>query len=185
MSMLKTSSATKRVATNLSQRGSLPTSALACLCLAATATLAVTNDASAAGRYTMSPSGDGFVRLDTETGLMSFCRKTDAAWDCQAMQDTSAKMTRELETLRRENAKLKERLASRTTVIPPDDSRPADGKAPDLGVPGLNLPSEQEVDRALGYFNRVFKKFRDSMQDLRDEAARSRSEAEPKPGQPL
>ena len=59
------------------------------------------------GRYTMHKSDDGFVRLDTQTGVMSLCRKRDGGWACDAMTGTGQAGSGELARLRRENAELK------------------------------------------------------------------------------
>lgn len=44
-----------------------------------------------AGRYTMWPAPGGFVRLDTQTGLVSQCRRetsgADSAWHCAAIPE--------------------------------------------------------------------------------------------------
>ncbi len=59
------------------------------------------------GRYTMHKSDDGFVRLDTQTGVMSLCRRRDQGWSCDAMIGTARPGTGEVARLRRENAELK------------------------------------------------------------------------------
>jgi hypothetical protein len=34
------------------------------------------------GRYTLQPSGDGVIRLDTRTGTVSSCSNSGAGWAC-------------------------------------------------------------------------------------------------------
>ncbi|MCW5712901.1 MAG: hypothetical protein KIT43_00100 [Bauldia sp.] len=38
----------------------------------------------AAGRFELAPDGDGFLRLDTQTGAVSYCRIVDGRWTCEA-----------------------------------------------------------------------------------------------------
>jgi hypothetical protein len=43
------------------------------------------------GRYEIEASVDGFVRLDTETGAVSHCRRRDDVWRCEILaEDRSA-----------------------------------------------------------------------------------------------
>src|ERR1700752_4342332 len=37
------------------------------------------------GRYTLQPSADGVVRLDTRTGAVSNCNNSAAGWACYAL----------------------------------------------------------------------------------------------------
>ena len=55
----------------------------------ASATYAAAQD-SAAGRYTMHQTEDGFVRLDTQTGAVSLCRKEANAWSCRDIHPVGA-----------------------------------------------------------------------------------------------
>ena len=39
------------------------------------------------GRYALSPTGDGVLRLDTRTGAISTCNNSGAGWACYAVPD--------------------------------------------------------------------------------------------------
>src|SRR5690606_40595326 len=39
------------------------------------------------GRYQLEPSGEGFVRMDTETGAISFCTQKDGSLTCRLAED--------------------------------------------------------------------------------------------------
>lgn len=114
------------------------------------------------GRYTMHKTEDGLVRLDTETGAVSVCRKVDNNWRCEAMVGAPADTSQEMAKLRRENAELRAEI-----------KRMED----DLGLNGnrdrsttskreFKLPTEQEVDQALNYFERMLRKFQDRLKRL-------------------
>ena len=112
-----------------------------------------------AGRYTMSPIDGGFVRLDTETGAMSTCNRRDTKWVCEPMGDEGQSMRSELDRLRAENRRL-EALAG----IPPQSEgldAPTDKR--------LELPSEEDVDKAFDYVERLFRKFRDRIKQFEKE----------------
>jgi hypothetical protein len=106
--------------------------ALACLvCLAAPASAEDPARADALssenGRYSMTPTADGFLRLDTRTGAVSLCKIENGAARCQAAADERAALKDEIERLARQNDALK--------------SKP----------PVAGLPSRQDFDRALDY----------------------------------
>lgn len=84
-------------------------------------------DGSDNGRYTMTPAPDGFLRLDTRTGAVSFCKVENGAARCQAAVEERAALQDEIDRLARQNEALKGRDSSST------------------------LPSRQDFDRAMDY----------------------------------
>ncbi|MCL4768284.1 MAG: hypothetical protein KJZ80_18850 [Hyphomicrobiaceae bacterium] len=111
------------------------------------------------GRYAMSPAENGFARLDTETGAMSLCSRRDGKWVCELMEDEAKTLREEVERLRAEVQRLEEQaaLADRTP-----------GEGPRAERPGtkLELPSEEDIDKALDYVERIFRKFRDRIREF-------------------
>src|SRR5689334_22083028 len=106
--------------------------AVACLAGLAPAWSAETPDTEN-GRYTLQPSGDGMVRLDTRTGAVSNCSNSAAGWACYAVPDERAALDAEIGRLQAENTKLKEQLASREPATAPgkiEDALPKSDKAP-------------------------------------------------------
>src|ERR1700754_650904 len=69
------------------------------------------------GRYTLSPTGDGVLRLDTRTGAVSTCNNSGAGWACYAVPDERAAMDTEIGRLQAENEKLKAQLAERDGTV--------------------------------------------------------------------
>ena len=129
-------------------------------------------------RFTMSPAeGGGFVRLDTTTGQMSLCTRKDSQWQCSDMADQGRGLAEEVERLRTENKDLKAEIrriedimldgnksAGRGGSAPPggsDADRRAEAPAGKYG-----LPSEKDVDQAIDYMERMFRKFRDKMKEF-------------------
>lgn len=130
-------------------------------------------------RYTMSPADNGFVRLDRNTGAMAFCQRAEGRWTCtdmdapgtapderQARREFEPEVSDELAELRRENRRLRDRIARLDERLASGEARPRPSTGP---VPGLNLPSEAEVDRAIGYFGNILKKLKDQIEELKEQ----------------
>lgn len=122
----------------------------------------------ASGRYSMSPAADGgFVRLDKQTGAMSLCAKKADQWACEPMADSQQALRTENEKLAAENKSLKEQVKGMEEVFGlHDEKKPSDGTGPSAE---LKLPSEQDVDQAFDYLERMMKKFRERMKRLEDD----------------
>jgi hypothetical protein len=148
------------------------------LAIAATCSLAHAEVPSAAspkpGRYTMHPAEGGFMRLDTETGSVSHCGRTDGQWSCQSLADDRRAFEAEIDRLAKENTELKgavRRLEDLAGLGDPN-SGPNAGKdrRGEGTLPKLQLPTEADVDRALTYVQRIFKKFKDKIREFEDMA---------------
>ena len=126
------------------------------------------------GRYTMQPIEGGFLRLDTQTGAVSTCRAGAGNLVlCQPAQEEQRGLSTEIERLRAENIELKAEIKrlqeTAGLATPPPAVRPPAEK--------VQLPTEEDVDQALDYVERMFKKFRDRLRNLEDDGK--------KPGTPL
>ncbi len=130
------------------------------------------------GRYKMSPVEDGFVRLDTETGAMSLCTRQTSGWSCQPMREDQKTIGDELSRLRAENAELKEEnrrmeetfgLDARGSQRKNEDgSGNQDDSSRDMTdtKPEIQLPSEEQVDQAVDYLERMIRKFRERFENF-------------------
>jgi hypothetical protein len=129
------------------------------------------------GRYVMQPTDGGIIRMDGDTGEMSFCKKVGDKLACEPFGDQAKPASSaELDKLRIENAELRATVKHLEEMLGVGDKGAATKKAQGP-APGLGLPSEKEVDRALEYVERMYKKFRDKLKQLES--------APPEKGTPL
>jgi hypothetical protein len=86
------------------------------------------------GRYSMTPVQDGFLRLDTRTGAVAMCRVVNGAPECRLAADERAALETEIGRLQAQNRDLRLKAPPGPAAAPPP-----------------NLPSEQDMDRALSF----------------------------------
>lgn len=142
--------------------------------LAAGPTLAAADD----GRYTVNPTDGGFVRLDRQTGAMSFCTKAAADWSCTPMADAADHLESEVERLESENKALKtdkknlEEMLGMAEPGQPTPGTPSEKSVPLPGPSGsIPVPSEKDVDKVFDYFEGMVKKLRERIKRLEKESA--------------
>lgn len=116
------------------------------------------------GRYIMQTVDGGFLRMDTETGAMSMCLKRGATFACDAVADERT-ASKEVDRLAIENRELKAEIKRLEHLLGLGEAAPKGDKHARRG-PKFELPSEDEVDKALSYFDRMLKKFRERMKDF-------------------
>lgn len=125
------------------------------------------------GRYTMSPAEGGVIRLDRETGAMSFCSGTADNWTCKDMPETESALKKRVEELEGEKRALEaeRRLHDGPQAKAPDTSEPppaADAVPPPPG--DLPVPTEKDVDKLFDYVEGMVKKFKERIDRLEREA---------------
>lgn len=111
-----------------------------------------------AGRFTMTPTATGVIRLDTRTGALSTCVSGAEGLVCRAAQDEGAAGAQRLARLEEENARLRRRLG--------EESAPVPAPAP---APNADDRSAREADRALGMMERFLRRFHSMVEDWRRE----------------
>lgn len=104
--------------------------------------------AAEAGRYQLERSGDSVVRLDTKTGEMSLCRVDNDRMVCRMAADE-----------RRAFDEAFDALAARVTALEKAAGKPA----------GEALPSDEELDRAMGMMEKVMRRFFGMIEGFRNE----------------
>jgi len=123
------------------------------------------------GRYTMTPTEGGMLKLDTATGVVSLCSRAGAEWSCKLTQDGETTLRKEIEGLKAEVEVLKDQLKTTEEIAGLGDPDKGGSKR---GV--TQLPTEKDVDQAFDYFEKMVKKLRERL---------NRIESEKKPGTPL
>ena len=120
------------------------------------------------GRYALSTTPDGVLRLDTRTGAVSTCSNSGTGWACYAVPDERAALDSEIGRLQADNEKLKKELASREPVVtgkieeplPKSDSlkksepKVAEGERK-IEIP---LPSDRDMDRMMSFLERAWRR---------------------------
>jgi hypothetical protein len=148
------------------------------VCLAAPA-LAQTAPDMEKGRYTLMPMSGGFVRLDTQTGVVSHCADRGNGWACYALPEEHVALDKEIGRLQAENEKLKAQLAAPDSALSgkaqkafpkAESSRPgepgtagpkADGrKSADANRNSIEipLPSDRDMDRVMSFVERAWRR---------------------------
>jgi len=120
------------------------------------------------GRYTLSTTADGALRLDTRTGAVSTCSNSGAGWACYAVPDERAAMDSEIGRLQAENEKLKADLATREPtvsgkieeVLPKSDSlkRSEPKIAESERKIEIPLPSDRDMDRMMSFLEKAWRR---------------------------
>jgi hypothetical protein len=106
------------------------------------------------GRYSFNPVTDGVLRLDTRTGQVSQCSRSDVGWACKVVPDERSSLETEIVRLQGENATLKKELLARGLPVPGVQS-PSGAKP---GEPELKLPSDAEVDEIISFLEKVWRR---------------------------
>jgi hypothetical protein len=117
---------------------------------------------SAGGRYIFSRIGDGYVRLDTQTGAVAQCSQRSVGWACEAAPEDRAVLENEITRLRNENAALKKEILSRGLTLPPG-AMPEPPLAQN-GETTIRLPSDADIDRMMAFVGKVWHRFVDAVQ---------------------
>jgi hypothetical protein len=117
------------------------------------------------GRYTLSPTPDGVVRLDTRNGTVSTCTDKGNGWACYVMPDERAAFDAEIGRLQKDNEVLKAQLAQREPPVvgktdeplPKQDSlkpKVAEGERK-IEIP---LPSDRDMDRVMSFVESAWRR---------------------------
>jgi hypothetical protein len=128
------------------------------------------------GRYSFHRSGDGFIRLDSQTGQVAQCGWGSTGWACKLVPEERAALESEIGRLQRDNAELKKSLLSHNIELPngmvaevqPQAAAPvppADVPDPSAKAPP-QVSTDAEIDRAFDFMKHVWRRLVDMMADL-------------------
>jgi parvulin-like peptidyl-prolyl isomerase len=111
-------------------------------------------------RYALEKSGDGFVRMDRQTGEMSYCTVEAGALACRAADGSAADRDAEI-------AKLQEAIAALDRrIVALENSLAARLES--------KLPTEEQFEQTMGYMERFLRGFMGIVRDMeKDEATGS------------
>jgi hypothetical protein len=101
-------------------------------------------------RFTFQQVEGGLMRLDTETGHVSLCTRGGADYICRSVADDRMALQAEIDRLKQENDTLKKIAGA--TPAPGAGSR-------------LQLPSEEELDKAMGLFEKMMRRMMKTMRE--------------------
>src|SRR6516164_4943329 len=115
-------------------------------------------------RYTFNQADEGYLRLDDRTGQVSICTRRAVGWACQAVADERTALESEIARLQAENVALKKELLARNLPLP-GTAKP-DQPATKPEEPGLQLPSEAELNKVMSFLDKVWRRLVDMIVTL-------------------
>jgi hypothetical protein len=105
------------------------------------------------GRFSFSPVSDGVLRLDTRTGQISHCSRSDAGWVCKVIPDERSALESEVARLQGESEALKKELVARGLPVPG-----APAPATRAGEPELKLPTDADLDKMISFLEKFWRR---------------------------
>jgi len=126
------------------------------------------------GRFTFNRIDNGFLRLDTQSGQVAYCRAQPAGWSCQAVPENRSELdsdvarlradVNDLKALKSDIARLQGEIAALRREVaalkdPPPPRPSADLTTPDKGGDVvIRLPTQDDVTRARALIERTWQR---------------------------
>jgi hypothetical protein len=133
------------------------------------------------GRYSLQPSGDGVIRLDTRTGTLSYCSSSASGWACYMAPDERKAMDAEIGRLQAENEKMRAQLAAANAgktdeALPKSDKQGAPKQDNPKTAEGgrkieIPLPSDADMDRVISFLERAWQRLVDMANRMQKDAS--------------
>jgi hypothetical protein len=124
------------------------------------------------GRFTFNRIDNGYLRLDTQSGEVAYCRTQTTGWACQAVPESRVEMESNvarlqadvtaLKDLKSEIAQLRDEVASLKREVaglkePPPPRPPADVTPPAKGGEAIiKLPTHEDIARARDFIEKAW-----------------------------
>jgi hypothetical protein len=113
----------------------------------------------ASARYTFQQVKDGYLRLETQTGAVSFCGPRAVGWACQAVPEERAALDKEITQLQGEISALKKQLAENKPTAKDDEFK-------------LKLPTREEMDQARAFVEEAWRRVLDMVTSMQKDTMR-------------
>ncbi|MBV9558326.1 MAG: hypothetical protein JO254_14755, partial [Pseudolabrys sp.] len=125
----------------------------------------------ASQRFRFSKQGDGVLRLDSQTGQVSFCSARSVGWACEVAADDRAALDTEIARLQSQVDALSKEVASlrSASTEPP---RPPETVPPSKNGE-LKLPSRADLDRAKSFLDDAWRRLVDMIDQWRKDLQRT------------
>jgi hypothetical protein len=125
-----------------------------------------------AGRFSLTPLGEAFLRLDSATGAMSMCAAKEGSFVCEAVADDALALKHEIDRLSEENEAIRLKLLALEAALgaakaEKTEKTEKDAPAPD---PAIKVP-EFDLDKVAELASRILKRFEDMLRALKQEEA--------------
>lgn len=137
------------------------------------------------GRYSLQQVDGGVIRMDTQSGALSLCKKQSGEqWACESLPDERKALQLEIDRLSKENGELHAEMKRLEDDLRKDrhaekgpDARGPDTRGPDTRGPVIGkLPTEDDVDRAMSYLKGMYKKLKEKLKEFEDLEGGKRTE---------
>ncbi len=119
-------------------------------------------------RFQLERHQDGFVRLDRDSGAVSFCRLVEERLSCRLSADERTALLDEIESLQAELQTLQEAIAGlpgdTERTQPPGAVEGGDGSEPEISQTEEML--DEEFERALDFTKRTMRRLFDVVKEL-------------------
>lgn len=129
------------------------TVAVACMIAVSVVVPSLAQEVPGPGRYAMKDVEDGLIRLDTQTGQVSHCRKKTTDWVCETVADERKAYQDEITRLSRENEELRSRIAQAAESA------------------GKSFPGDEELEQVMAFMEKFMRRFFEFAKSMRDQLA--------------
>jgi hypothetical protein len=121
---------------------------------------------SSESRFTFNRAQDGYVRLDSRSGQVSFCSKRTVGWACQLVPEDRIAFETEIARLQDENAGLRKQLLARAPALPESVKTDPPPPVPDRT---LKLPNEATIDHMKSFAGQLWRRVVDMIVQVQKE----------------
>jgi hypothetical protein len=126
------------------------------------------------GRYQFTKTGDGIMRLDTQTGRLTFCGPRSLGWSCQVLPEDHAALESEIGRLVSKVESLEREIANLKTPPPPPASAPKSPDVPKQSNSGeIKLPTGRDLERARVFVEQAWRRLVDLIAHIQKDMMRN------------